>query len=182
LAGVLDEGLDAIMLLWSGEPVSFRGRYLTIDDVSMRPAPVQEPRVPIWVGVTWPRRGPARRAARWDGSVLIVGNTWEQPPDPAVIAEMHVSFHARTRIRQDEPFDLVAGGSTPDDLRMSDVVRRHSSGIGGSYARAAPGVGVSWSSFPLLLVASLPALLRSSGLRHLWRCDGDDNDQYPGWA
>ena len=122
-----------------GEPVSFRGRYLMIDEAIMRPAPVQEPRVPIWLGGTWPRRGPARRAARWDGSVLIVGNTWEQPPDAAVIAEMHVFFHARRREsgQEDEPFDLVAGGSTPGDLRISDVVRRHSSGIGDSYAGTA---------------------------------------------
>ena len=117
---MLDEGLDAIMLLWSGEPVSFRGRYPTIDDVIMRPAPVQDPRVPIWVGGTWPRRGPARRAARWDGSVLIVGNTWEQPPDPVVIAEMHVIFHARTRIRAGRA--VRPGGRGIDSGRSAHVI------------------------------------------------------------
>jgi len=117
---VLDEGLDAIMLLRSGEPVSFRGRYPTIDDVIMRPAPVQDPRVPIWVGGTWPRRGPARRAARWDGSVLIVGNTWEQPPHPVVIAEKHVFFHARTRIRAGRA--VRPGGRGIDSGRSAHVI------------------------------------------------------------
>jgi len=70
LAGMCDEGLEAITLLWSGEPVSFRGRYVTVDEVVMRPVPVQQPRVPVFIGGTWPRQGPARRAARWDGSVL----------------------------------------------------------------------------------------------------------------
>jgi alkanesulfonate monooxygenase SsuD/methylene tetrahydromethanopterin reductase-like flavin-dependent oxidoreductase (luciferase family) len=45
----------------------------------MRLAPVQQPRVPVWVGGTSCRRGPARRAALWDGSVPIVGAAWEQP-------------------------------------------------------------------------------------------------------
>jgi alkanesulfonate monooxygenase SsuD/methylene tetrahydromethanopterin reductase-like flavin-dependent oxidoreductase (luciferase family) len=125
LAGMLDEGLEAITLLWSGEPVSFDGRYVTIDDVIMRPPPVQRPRVPIWVGGTWPRRGPARRAARWDGSVLIVGSAWEQPPEPSVIAEMHAFFQASRREsgQEGEPFDLVAGGSTPGDrAKACDIV------------------------------------------------------------
>ena len=117
LAGMCDEGLEAITLLWSGEPVSFHGRHVTVDDVVMRPAPVQQPRVPIFIGGTWPRQGPARRAARWDGSVLHAGTAWDQPPDPAVIAQMGAFFQARRREsgREHEPFHLVAGGSTPSD-------------------------------------------------------------------
>jgi len=117
LAGMCDEGLEAITLLWSGEPVSFRGRYVTVDEVVMRPVPVQQPRVPVFIGGTWPRQGPARRAARWDGSVLHAGTAWEQPPDPAVIAQMRAFFQARRREsgRENQPFDLVAGGSTPGD-------------------------------------------------------------------
>ena len=34
---VLDEGLQAITLLWSGDPVTFHGRYVTEDDVLTRP-------------------------------------------------------------------------------------------------------------------------------------------------
>jgi alkanesulfonate monooxygenase SsuD/methylene tetrahydromethanopterin reductase-like flavin-dependent oxidoreductase (luciferase family) len=114
LAGLLDEGLQVITLLWSGEPVSFHGRYVTVDDVAMQPTPVQRPRVPIWVGGGWPNKGPARRAARWDGSVINAGNAWEQLPDAGVIAEMHAFFHgcrAESGL-QDAPFDLVVGGST----------------------------------------------------------------------
>jgi hypothetical protein len=88
-----------------------------VDDVVIRPAPVDQPRVPIFIGGTWPRQGPARRAARWGGPVLHAGTAWEQPPDPAVIAQMRAFFQARRREsgRENEPFDLVAGGSTPGD-------------------------------------------------------------------
>lgn len=36
-AGLLDEGLELMTLLWTGEPVSYHGQYLTVDDVIMRP-------------------------------------------------------------------------------------------------------------------------------------------------
>jgi alkanesulfonate monooxygenase SsuD/methylene tetrahydromethanopterin reductase-like flavin-dependent oxidoreductase (luciferase family) len=95
LAGLLDEGLQAITLLWSGEPVTFHGQYVTVDDVIMRP-PVQQPRVPIWVGGDWPHKAPARRAAHWDGAVLTTGS-WDQPPDPGVIAEIRAYIHTHRR-------------------------------------------------------------------------------------
>src|SRR5215470_13850041 len=50
LAERLDESLHALDLLWSGEPVTYRGNQITIDDVVFRPTPVQRPRVPVWVG------------------------------------------------------------------------------------------------------------------------------------
>ena len=114
LAGMLDEGLEAITLLWSGEPVTFHGKYFAVDDVLMLPPPVQHQRVPIWVGGEWPNKGPARRAARWDGSLINAGNVWGQPPDVSVVAEMHAFFQARRAEagREAAPFDLVVGGST----------------------------------------------------------------------
>ena len=54
-----------------------------------------------------------------------MGNAWEQPPEPAVIAEMHAFFRASRGEsgRESEPFDLVAGGSTPGDLaKARDIV------------------------------------------------------------
>src|SRR5919199_592733 len=69
LAERLDEGLHALDLLWSGEPVTFRGNQVTVDDVVFLPTPAQRPRVPVWVGGVWPARAPMRRAARWDGAI-----------------------------------------------------------------------------------------------------------------
>ncbi|MGH3827284.1 MAG: LLM class flavin-dependent oxidoreductase, partial [Pseudonocardiaceae bacterium] len=66
-ATLLDEGLEIIVGLWSGEPFRFAGQHLQVNDAVMRPMPAQRPRIPIWVGGAWPHRGPFRRAARWDG-------------------------------------------------------------------------------------------------------------------
>src|SRR5262249_57990389 len=76
LAERLDEGLHALDLLWSGEPVTYRGNQITIDDVVFRPVPVQRPRVPIWVGGFWPNKAPMRRAARWDGAIPVMAG-WD---------------------------------------------------------------------------------------------------------
>ncbi len=63
-AAMLDEGLEVLRALWSGERVDHHGRHYTVDGVELRPRPVQE-RVPIWIGGNSP---PAvRRAARYDG-------------------------------------------------------------------------------------------------------------------
>jgi len=63
----LDEGLEIVSGLWSGEPFSFRGRHYRVDQTVFRPTPVQAPRIPVWVAGQWPNRRPFRRAARWDG-------------------------------------------------------------------------------------------------------------------
>src|SRR5262249_333793 len=117
LAGMLDEGLEVITLLWTGEPVTFHAPHFTVQDPALtppHPPPAHHPRVRIGVGGDWPKKGPARRAARWDGSLLNAGNAWDQPPDGAVIAEMRAFFKARRAEagHQAAAFDLVVGGST----------------------------------------------------------------------
>lgn len=70
-AEYLDEGLDVISRLWTGEAVTFEGRHTRLQGVSMRPTPVQRPRIPIWTAAGWPRRAPLRRSIRWDGVCLM---------------------------------------------------------------------------------------------------------------
>ncbi|GCE50854.1 luciferase-like monooxygenase [Thermosporothrix hazakensis] len=66
-AGMLDESLEIIQGLWSGEPFSYSGKYYQVDEIQFLPTPLQKPRIPIWVAGTWPNKGPMKRAARWDG-------------------------------------------------------------------------------------------------------------------
>ena len=70
-ADMLDEGLDVLNGLWSGEPFSYAGQHFTVDPVRFTPVPVQRPRVPVWVGGVLPAARPIARAARWDGVVPI---------------------------------------------------------------------------------------------------------------
>jgi alkanesulfonate monooxygenase SsuD/methylene tetrahydromethanopterin reductase-like flavin-dependent oxidoreductase (luciferase family) len=67
-AEMLDEALDVIVGMWSGEPFSYRGKHFHVDETTFMPKPVQRPHIPIWVAGTWPNKGPFRRAARFDGA------------------------------------------------------------------------------------------------------------------
>lgn len=69
LADRYEEALDVITGLWSGDPVSYDGEHFSLENVAMRPTPVQDPRIPIVIGGWWPFKGPFRRGARWDGII-----------------------------------------------------------------------------------------------------------------
>jgi len=110
-AARLDESLSLLDALWSGDPVTVRGEYLTAVDVRMLPRPVQRPRIPVWCGGRWPNKAPFRRAARWDGVMPThagygLGQT--MPPDELRAVVQYTRQH-RT---QDGPFDVILEGRT----------------------------------------------------------------------
>ncbi len=45
-----DEMVEVMRLLWSGEPVTYRGRFYSLTDVVVQPRPVRPELPPIWVG------------------------------------------------------------------------------------------------------------------------------------
>ena len=45
-AEMLDEGLEVLTGLWSGEPFSFHGRHYRVEEATLLPRPVQQPRIP----------------------------------------------------------------------------------------------------------------------------------------
>lgn len=60
--GRLVEGLDIIKRLWTEPSVDFDGEHFELEDVSIRPQPLQDPRPPIWVGAS--NESSVRRGAR----------------------------------------------------------------------------------------------------------------------
>lgn len=75
---ILDEALDVLLQLWSGQTVHHRGTHFTADGVRFLPVPVQHPRIPIWgAAVRDPGRRPLLRAAQLDG-IFPVGASVEQ--------------------------------------------------------------------------------------------------------
>ncbi|WP_211255518.1 LLM class flavin-dependent oxidoreductase [Actinocatenispora sera] len=66
----LDASLSVLADLWAGDAVS-RGEPVPVEQVSMRPTPVQRPRPPIWCAGRWPATAGFRRAAAWDGVMPI---------------------------------------------------------------------------------------------------------------
>ncbi len=113
----LDDGLELIDRLWTGEPVTFEGEHYRIHDLQLRPIPVQRPRIPIWVAAGWPRPRPLARAARWDGVYLMTDNQATHQrltPDDA-----HAAVAAVASQRADlSGFDVAVNVDTldlPDD-------------------------------------------------------------------
>lgn len=119
-AGKLDEGLDVLMGLWSGEPFSYNGKHYTLTNAHMLPKPVQQPRIPIRVAGIWPKaKAPFRRAARWDGVLPILADDVVPPQQfPAEIANMmaYINIHRA----HEHPFDVVAGAETTGDNSITD--------------------------------------------------------------
>lgn len=52
----LEDSLEIVTRLWSGEKVSYEGKVVSLDEAQMRPTPVQDPRPPIWIGGSGPKR------------------------------------------------------------------------------------------------------------------------------
>ncbi len=107
----LDDGLTALAGLWTGEPFTFEGEGVHLTEAVFLPRPVQQPRIPVWVGGTWPRPGPSERAARWDGFIPL----WRPEPDdhhivPASEVTRIRSFITERRGSLDD-YAIVIGGA-----------------------------------------------------------------------
>lgn len=124
----LDEGLDVLRGLWSGEPFSYEGEHYRFDDVTFLPRPVQQPRIPIWVGGAWPNRAPFRRAALWDGAVPGKVGSMPGSTDPLPVEDLPevVDYIGRHR-RSAGPYDVSVGVVLPADrAEARDLVDRFS--------------------------------------------------------
>ena len=86
-AALLDEGLEVLAGLWTGERFSYQGTHFTLDPVRFSPVPVQQPRIPVWVGGVLPadRPGPAGLPLGRHGAAAPLGPParrcrWSGPP------------------------------------------------------------------------------------------------------
>lgn len=132
-ADMLDEGLEILTGLWTGEPFGFSGEHYRMEEVTFLPRPVQRPRIPIWVAAMWPKRRPVRRAASWDGIAPLLYDTDKDeflPPTTEAVAE--ISDYVREHRAAAGPFDMaVSGTHRPGE----DLTRWH---------RELEEVGVTW--------------------------------------
>jgi alkanesulfonate monooxygenase SsuD/methylene tetrahydromethanopterin reductase-like flavin-dependent oxidoreductase (luciferase family) len=106
-AELLDDGIEIITGLWSGDLTTYRGRRLSVVGARFLPRPLQEPRIPIWSAALWPasRPGPVRRAARCDGVIPFTGAP--MTPDAAARARDAVAAGRGG----DDAFDVCVAGS-----------------------------------------------------------------------
>jgi probable F420-dependent oxidoreductase len=108
-----DEMIEIMRLLWSGEMVSYRGRYYQFDPMEMNPAPTA--RIPIWIGgISEPAM---RRAAR-----LADGWVTDLQPSAEIIESIgKIRDWRREYGHGDSAFEVMA---TPNDAWDLDGYRR----------------------------------------------------------
>ena len=117
----LDESLEIITGLWSGEPFSYNGKHYNIHEMTFLPKPKQQPRIPIWVGGGIPHKAPFRRAARYDG-VAPVHSKWPEPVTPGDLEEvLKIVQSERGNLRD---YDIVISGETfdSDDIKNKEIL------------------------------------------------------------
>jgi alkanesulfonate monooxygenase SsuD/methylene tetrahydromethanopterin reductase-like flavin-dependent oxidoreductase (luciferase family) len=111
---MLDEGLEILVGLWSGEPFHFEGEHYRIEQAHFLPPPFQKPRIPVWVGGVWPNKRPFRRMARWDGMFPLF-NVYGPVQEPVFAEAVAFVKAEREKLGLNEPFDVIKMGMSPGD-------------------------------------------------------------------
>jgi alkanesulfonate monooxygenase SsuD/methylene tetrahydromethanopterin reductase-like flavin-dependent oxidoreductase (luciferase family) len=104
-AAKLDEGLEILAGLWEGGPFEHHGHAYQLEPTDFQPPCLQQPRIPVWVGGSWPIKAPFRRAARWDGVIPLKQATDDLLLTPQDVLEL-LTFVRRQRTST-EPFDVA---------------------------------------------------------------------------
>ncbi len=154
-AAMLDEGLDIITGLWSGEPFQHEGTHYHIRNAQFLPRPAQSPRIPIWVAGSWPIKAPFRRAARWDG-VFPLGNGlgFTEMLSPEDVLAM-LSFIHEQQVEAElpqKPFEVVHSGISAGTNKEEDRALAMSYGLAGVtwwLEHLVPDRWGSWTDWPL---------------------------------
>jgi alkanesulfonate monooxygenase SsuD/methylene tetrahydromethanopterin reductase-like flavin-dependent oxidoreductase (luciferase family) len=126
-AAMLDEGLEVLTGLWSGERFDFEGQHFTVHDAQFLPTPLQKPRPPIWIAGRWPAKRPFRRAARWDGVFPLDDEIGEEETiSPERLGEV-VAYVDRHRDDPEAPYDVVIEGDSEgrDPAADLELVERY---------------------------------------------------------
>jgi len=116
-AGMLDETIDILTLLYQCKPFDYSGQHyhlkLTqLDEMHYPKKPVQQPRIPLWVPGIWPRMKSMQRILKCDGllpqKMNSKGEFEEVTPDDLRQMKAYIDLN-RTLTT---PFDIVTEGKT----------------------------------------------------------------------
>jgi alkanesulfonate monooxygenase SsuD/methylene tetrahydromethanopterin reductase-like flavin-dependent oxidoreductase (luciferase family) len=114
---ILDEALEVLDGLWSGDTFHFSGKHFQVKGAKLLPKAVQTPRIPVWIAGTWPNPRPFRRAARWDGAYISSHKKDKERPTPKDIKDI-VQFMGKER-ELPASFDIAIAGRMPTDRKQS---------------------------------------------------------------
>lgn len=112
---LLEDALEIVTRLWSGDVVSYDGKRVSLDGARMRPRPVQQPHPPIWIGGTG-RRRTIPLAARY-------ADVWHAFGSPGSLRETGALLDQLAEEAGRDPASILRAGSLSlDDL---ETARRH---------------------------------------------------------
>ncbi len=99
----LDESLQILTGLWSGEPFSFIVKLFTIEELNFLPITVNDS-IPIWVAGQYTLKGPIKRASKYQGMIPLPLHLTGD-----LTAENFKDLHDKiTSLRGNSSFDLVS--------------------------------------------------------------------------
>jgi alkanesulfonate monooxygenase SsuD/methylene tetrahydromethanopterin reductase-like flavin-dependent oxidoreductase (luciferase family) len=149
-AELLDEGLDVLAGMWSGEPFAFSGRRYEVAETVFGPRPVRSSGIPVWVAGMWPNRPPFRRAARYDGVAPIRADMAPMGSEELAEVVAYVEQHRAELGAAEEPFD-VAVGSPPDPDTIAALGR-----AGATWVMIGPDFGAGVADVKAMIEAGVP--------------------------
>ena len=135
-AARLDETLEILTGLWSGEPFGYEGSHYRFPPMAFRPPPIQRPRIPVWVVGAWPSERSMARAARYDGLLPNVVGGGEYTPE--MVRDMREWIAGRRG--STDGFEIVLEGPV-DPGPAGDELRRFAD------AGATWWIHSDWSTF-----------------------------------
>jgi len=112
---LLEDALEIMTRLFTGEVVSYDGRVVSLQDAQLRPVPVQQPHPPIWIGGNGPRRS-LPLVARY-------ADVWHAWGTPNSLREANERVDELAAEAGRDPSSIVRAGSLSlDDI---DTARKH---------------------------------------------------------
>ncbi len=109
---LLEDELEILTRLFTGETVSYEGRRISLHDARMQPRPVQLPHPPIWIGGTGPRRT-LPLAARF-------ADVWHAFGSPNSLREANDRLSELAEQGGRDPSSILRAGSLSlDDLEVA---------------------------------------------------------------
>ncbi len=112
----LEDTLEIVTRLMTGEVVSFDGHQFRLRDAQLRPVPVQRPHPPLWVGGTGPRRT-LPLAARW-------ADAWHAFGSPESLRDANSRLDQLAVMAGREPSAILRASSVSLDGSLEQVRRR----------------------------------------------------------
>lgn len=118
-AKMLEETIDILTLLYQRKQFDYDGEHyqlkLTLlDEMHYPPKPIQQPRIPLWAPLIWPRPKSMQRILKCDGLFTEKLNSEGKPEEvtPQDVREIKAFVDANRILTT--PFDIVVSGKTKD--------------------------------------------------------------------